>query len=137
MSALPVAAAGLEALPRDAKGLAVLEITGQADRQEIDASEGVEVRWLVHPDPHEISAAQEDVLTSFNWPDGVVRTLIAGETATVSALRLLTRGERGVARERSYASGYWRIGLAEDAHQTVKAKQADEDERRLEPIPQP
>jgi NADPH-dependent ferric siderophore reductase len=51
-SAIPVAAAALEAMPREAKGVAIFEVTSESDRQEIDMPEGIEEHWLVHPDPH-------------------------------------------------------------------------------------
>ncbi|WP_371156442.1 siderophore-interacting protein [Jannaschia sp. 2305UL9-9] len=131
MSALPVAAAALEALPRDACGLAFLEVTTEGDRQEIDAPDGVEIRWLIHPDPHVPSPAQENAIRAMVPPARPIRTMIAGETGTVRALRLLTRGEMGVDRRMSYASGYWRIGMAEDAHQQVKRAESEADEAKL------
>ncbi|MEM9431166.1 MAG: siderophore-interacting protein [Pseudomonadota bacterium] len=131
MSALPVAAASLEALPREARGVALFEITEEADRQPIDAPAGVEQIWMVHADPHVPSTAQEDYLRDIAWPEGRVRTMIAGETGVVRALRHLARAERGVDRKAAYASGYWRIGLAEDEHQKVKRAEADADERLL------
>lgn len=131
MSALPVAAASLEALPRDARGLALFEVTSAEDKQSIDAPDGVVQHWLFHSDPHVASSAQLDFLRSFEWPRGQVRTMIAGETGVVRDLRFLARGERGVDRRAAYASGYWRIGLAEDQHQKVKREETEADERRL------
>lgn len=131
MSALPVAAAALEALPKDAQGTAIFEITTPEDRQNIDAPPGVEQHWMIHDDPHNDSGAQEAFVRNMDWPDGRVRTMIAGKTGVVRSLRLLTRGELGVDRKQCYASGYWRIGLAEDAHQKVKRGEAEEDERAL------
>ncbi|MEM9902453.1 MAG: siderophore-interacting protein [Pseudomonadota bacterium] len=131
MSALPVAAASLEALPADARGLAVFEITSAADRQEIEGPAGVEQKWFVHDDPHTQSDQQLDLIRALDWPAGSVRTMIAGETGVIRALRLLTRGERGVDRKQSYVSGYWRIGLAEDEHQKVKRQETEQDERTL------
>ncbi|MGD1888717.1 MAG: siderophore-interacting protein [Cohaesibacteraceae bacterium] len=132
MSALPVAAAALEALPRDANGIAIFEITSEDDCQHINAPEGIEQHWLVHPNPHLHSDAQLEFLRNMEWPEGEVRTMIAGETGTVSALRLLTRGQRGVDRKKSYASGYWRIGLVEDEHQKVKREETEADEKTLQ-----
>ncbi|MEM9212421.1 MAG: siderophore-interacting protein, partial [Pseudomonadota bacterium] len=42
MSALPVVAATLEAMPKDAVGVAVFEITSEDDRQDIAAPSGIE-----------------------------------------------------------------------------------------------
>ena len=131
MSALPVAAAALEALPRDAKGLAVFEITAPEDKQQIDAPPGMVQRWLVHDHPHRDSTAQIDLLRALDWPTGRVRTMMAGETGAIQALRALARSERGVDRKACYASGYWRIGLREDEHQKIKRDEAQAEERAL------
>lgn len=131
MSALPVASAGLEAMPMDAKGVAVFEITSPEDRQDIAAPPGIEQHWLIQSDPHVPSTAQCDLLRDMPWADGRVQTLIAGETWAVRDLRMLARGERGVDRKDCYASGYWRIGLREDEHQKVKREETDADERKL------
>ena len=130
-SALPVAAAGLEALPRDARGHAIFEVTSLEDRQRIDAPPGVIQHWFIHPDPHAPSTAQVEFLRDMVWESGRVQTLIAGETGVVRNLRMLARGDHGVDRKDCYASGYWRIGLREDEHQKVKREETESDERTL------
>ncbi|MEL6642740.1 MAG: siderophore-interacting protein [Pseudomonadota bacterium] len=131
MSAIPVVAAAIEALPQDAVGLAVFETIGAEDRQDISAPLGITQHWLIQSDPHIPSTAQIAQITSLPWPAGRVKTVIAGETGVVRALRLFLRGEKGLDRSDVYASGYWRIGLAEDEHQTVKRAEADADEAML------
>ncbi|MEM7721111.1 MAG: siderophore-interacting protein [Pseudomonadota bacterium] len=131
MSAIPVVAAGLEALPKDAKGLAVFEIISPEDRQEIDAPPGIAQHWLIQSDPHVASTAQIELIKSMPWPLGRIKTLIAGETGVVSALRLFLRGDMALNRLDVYASGYWRIGLAEDEHQKVKREEVEADEAKL------
>ncbi len=120
LSALPVASVALEAMPRDAKGLALFEVTDPADRQDIDAPEGVEIRWLHHPDPHIPSVAQERALRGIDWPKGRIRTCIAGESGVIKALRSFLHNEKSVPRADTYISGYWKIGLVEDEHQAFK-----------------
>lgn len=131
MSAIPVVAAALEALPSDAKGLAVFEVIAPADRQEIDAPKGVSQHWLIQDDPHVSSTAQIELIKSMPWPRGRIKTVIAGETGVVRALRLFLRGQMALNRHDVYASGYWRIGLAEDEHQQVKRSEAEADEAAL------
>ncbi len=124
MSALPVAAAALEAMPRDAKGLAIFEITEASDRQVIDAPAGIELHWLLHPDPHRPSSAQQKFITEMEWPAGVVQTCIAGESGVIKALRDYLANQRKVPRKDTYVSGYWKIGLVEDEHQAMKRKES-------------
>lgn len=119
-SALPVAAAALEAMPRDAKGVAIFEITQAEDQQELDVPEGIDVHWLVHPNPKRPSTAQEEFIRSLEWPQGRVQTCIAGETGVIRSLRDFLHKEKQLPRKDTYISGYWKIGLVEDEHQAMK-----------------
>lgn len=125
MSALPVASAALESMPRDAKGVAIFEIETPEDVQELDAPDGVEVHWLPQGDPHLASTAQEDFMRSMDWPDGVVQTCVAGESGVIKAIRGYFTNERELPRKDVYISGYWKIGLIEDQHQIEKRKEAN------------
>lgn len=119
-SAIPVAAAALEAMPRDARGVAILEVTSDADRQSIDMPDGIDVHWMVHPEPHMSSTAQEELIRSLVWPPGRVQTCIAGESGVIKSLRSFLANEKQVPHEDTYISGYWKIGLVEDEHQLAK-----------------
>ena len=123
MSALPVAAATLEAMPKDAKGVALLEITAPEDRQNLDAPEGIDIRWLVHPDPKVPPTQSVDAIAAMPAFTGQVQTCIAGEISMVKALRQEILIQRGIPRENAYISGYWKIGLVEDEHQKVKRQE--------------
>ncbi|MFK7751092.1 MAG: siderophore-interacting protein [Sedimentitalea sp.] len=119
-SAIPVAAAALEAMPRDAKGIAIFEVTSQADRQEIDMPAGIQAHWVVHPDPLTASDAQETFVRALDWPEGRVQTCIAGESGVIRALRGFLANDKKIPRADTYISGYWKIGLIEDEHQMMK-----------------
>jgi NADPH-dependent ferric siderophore reductase len=119
-SAIPVASAALEAMPRDAKGIAIFEVTSLEDRQSIDIPKGIDVHWLVQPDPHVSTTAQEDLIRSLDWPTGRIQTCIAGESGVIRALRGFLANEKHLPREDVYISGYWKIGLIEDEHQKTK-----------------
>lgn len=131
MSALPVAAAGLESLPKDARGIAIFEVLSAADRQQIDAPAGIEQHWLIHDDPEVESTQATAMIAGLTLPEGRIKTLVAGETGVIRKLRMHLRGERALPRGDVYASGYWRIGLAEDEHQKVKNVEAAADEAAL------
>ncbi|MDB6177682.1 siderophore-interacting protein [Paracoccus sp. Z330] len=124
MSALPMAAAVLEAMPRDAKGVAFFEITSPEDQQLIDAPAGVAINWLLHPQPHNSSGAMLHNITSMDWPEGRVQICIAGEHGAIATLRKHLLVERGLDRGDCYISGYWKIGLVEDEHQALKRTEA-------------
>jgi len=124
MSALPVAAATLEAMPRDAVGDAFFEVLDPDDAQVIEAPKGVTLHWLLHPNTHGPSTQLIDVVKSWDWPKGIVQTCIAGESSVIKALKSYISLERGVPKENNYISGYWKLGLIEDEHQQLKRSEA-------------
>ncbi|MEM7522379.1 MAG: siderophore-interacting protein [Pseudomonadota bacterium] len=119
-SATPIAAVTLEAMPRDAKGVAIFEVDSLEDRQRIDAPDGIDMHWFVHSDPSRPSTAQEAFFRALEWPEGRVQTCIAGESGVIRALRGFLHQEKLVPRADTYISGYWKIGLVEDEHQKEK-----------------
>ena len=120
MSALPVVAATLEAMPRDAKGVAFFEITTLNDKQEINAPKGIDIQWFEHPHPHEPLSQSIDAIISLPELAGPVQTCIAGESSMIKAVREEIVNRRGVPKSNAYISGYWKIGLIEDQHQEFK-----------------
>lgn len=120
LSALPMAAATLEAMPRNAKGVAVFEVTAAEDRQQINSPPGIDIHWLVQPDPHVASTQQEEFIRALTWPEGRVQTCMAGESAVIRGLRTYLYNEKMIPRNDVYISGYWKIGLVEDEHQKFK-----------------
>ncbi|KAB7613412.1 siderophore-interacting protein [Amylibacter sp. SFDW26] len=124
MSALPVAGAALEAMPRDAKGVAIFEVQSAEDAQDLDVPAGIDVHWLVQANPHKPSTAQEEFMRNMVWPEGVVQTCVAGESGVIKAIRGYFTKERELPRDDVYISGYWKIGLIEDEHQLVKRQEA-------------
>ena len=100
--------------------MAIFEVTSTKDRQDIDIPTGFDVHWLVQPDPHIPSTAQEELIRSLEWPYGRVQTCIAGESSVIRSLRGLLANEKQVPRADTYISGYWKIGLVEDEHQKAK-----------------
>jgi len=124
MSALPVASAALEAMPRDAKGLAIFEVQTEEDKQDINIPAGVDVHWLIQSDPHVASQAQEMLIRATELPKGVIQTCIAGESGVIKSLRGFLTNETDIEKKDIYISGYWKIGLIEDEHQAQKRLEA-------------
>ena len=124
LSAMPVVEATLEAMPDDARGLAIFEVPSEEDIRDIAAPAGIELRWLVQPEQHRASTAQVDLVKSLDWPGGTVQTCIAGESSVIRALRDHLHNERQVPKRDTYISGYWKIGLVEDEHQKMKRAEA-------------
>ncbi|MEO9529023.1 siderophore-interacting protein [Roseibium sp.] len=124
LSAMPVVEATLEALPGEARGVAVFEVPSADDIREIAAPEGIDLHWLVQENVQRPSTAQVDFVRALDWQDGTVQTCIAGESSVIRALRDYLHNERKLPKADTYISGYWKIGLVEDEHQQMKRAEA-------------
>jgi NADPH-dependent ferric siderophore reductase len=125
MTALPAIGVNLEALPRDARGIAAIEIQHEDDSQAIDAPAGVEIHWLVNPRPGAQPGLLADHLRSLRWPEGRVYCWVATEFESMRALRAYLREERGLGPAELYISSYWKAGASEDAHKVIKREDAE------------
>lgn len=124
MTALPAISVNLEMLPPDAKGLAVLEVLSEADKQALSCPEGVEIRWLVNPRPG-LDIVLPAEARSVNRPAGSLYGWCASEFSTMQQLRAWLRDEQGLGSDRLYISSYWKSGLTEEAHKEVKRVDAE------------
>ncbi|MFC4256296.1 siderophore-interacting protein [Altererythrobacter xixiisoli] len=123
MTALPAISVNLELLPADARGLAVIEILTDEDRQDLARPEGVEIRWLVNPHPGTGLVLPAEV-AQLAWPNGNPYAWSASEFSSMQALRRILRDERGLGPDRLYISSYWKSGLTEEAHKVIKSEDA-------------
>ena len=94
-----------------------------ADRQPLPFPPGIEVEWVVNPEPTAANTQLTDAVKAKPWLSGSPAVWIAGEGQTVKALRRYVKRERGVDPDRLYASPYWQIGMTEDVHQVAKRKE--------------
>lgn len=124
MSALPVAAATLEAMPHDAKGTAIFEIAAPEDRQDFRIPAGITCHWIVNPAPHMPDPTIAQMVRDMPPVAGVLQTCIAGESGMIKDLRQELLVARGLPKDDCYISGYWKIGLIEDEHQKMKRAEA-------------
>ncbi|MGI6879432.1 siderophore-interacting protein [Microbacterium sp. gxy059] len=120
-SALPAISSALEALPRDARGTALIEVGGADDEIGIDAPAGVDVVWL-HRGDREAGTTEllVDAVRETPWRDGRVQVFVHGERGAMKALRPYFTDERGVERAHMSLSAYWAHGRREDAFQAEK-----------------
>ena len=125
MSALPAAAAAMENLPGSAKGVAFFEITDPSDTYPIAAPSGIQINWLVHRKPRAPSYQQLARVKALDWPPtSSISVFAAGEHNSTMAIRDYLLKELNIPRDRTYISGYWKIGLIEDQHQIEKREDA-------------
>ncbi|MFE4540652.1 siderophore-interacting protein [Streptomyces scopuliridis] len=111
-SALPAVAGILETLPPGMPARVWIEVHDPADRQELPTKADAEIVWLTN-DRH-TPPATADAIRAAALPGGTPYAWIAGESATVKAVRRHLVGERGFDRKAVTFTGYWRRGASED-----------------------
>lgn len=105
-TALPAIAAILEQLPPGTRAVAVVEVDGPAEEQELP---GADVHWV-----HRGGGSLPDAVRAVELPEGPVFAWVAGEASAVRAVRRHLVGERGLDRRRVAFTGYWRRDLTQD-----------------------
>lgn len=112
-SSLPAILGILADLPRDAKGLAIIEIPAAEDSQDVDAPAGVELRWLPRADPRDrpgllaLAAVRE---FTPERPETLHAYLVGEQQIATEGRRHLIAA--GVPKNRIVFVGYWRVGRA-------------------------
>jgi NADPH-dependent ferric siderophore reductase len=120
-SALPAISAAVESLPRDARGLAFLEVDGDADILDLDAPAGLELHWLPRRGaPAGSTPLLVDAVRDAVWPEGRVQVFAHGERGSMKGLREVFYAQRGLERGQVSLSGYWAQGRVEDDFQAEK-----------------
>jgi len=125
MTALPAILVNIEALPADARGLAVIEVMSVEDRQDIAGPAGFEIQWLVAEQPGLGAAEHLQTIRDAGWGAEDLYAWVAAEFSTMQALRAYLRDERGLGPDRLYISSYWKSGLTEEAHKLAKREDAE------------
>ncbi|WP_164658346.1 siderophore-interacting protein [Tropicibacter sp. Alg240-R139] len=124
MTALPALLCNLEALPSDATGDVVMELTSSEDAPEVSLPEGMTLHLIINPHPDGTSTTFVDKIRSLTWHDGAVSVWAACEFKSMQQLRTYFRNERGMDRTKIYLSSYWKAGVAEDEHKKIKGQDA-------------
>lgn len=108
-SGLPAVAGILASLPRHTSGQVIIEIAEDADRQEFDAPDGIDVRWIVRGhDDHEVPGVRAlAALTDGPLPEGRFTGWAVGESALATGARRHWVGA-GVPKEDVTFCGYWK-----------------------------
>ena len=120
MSALPAISVNLERLPADARGHVVLEVIDEGDIQDLPIPAGMQVHWVVNPDPVSENSVLEETVMALPWQDGNVSVWVAGEFSASRALRQYFRHDRQLARDSQYVSCYWKVGDTDEGMKAAK-----------------
>ena len=121
MTSLPALSAKVKTLPEHAKGHAVVQIHSAADKQALEAPEGIKITWLIEDETEETLS---QTVRNIEWLDGQVSVWTACEFESMRELRQYFRNEKEVAKENIYISSYWKRGVTEDGHKVLKQQDA-------------
>ncbi|WP_116950959.1 siderophore-interacting protein [Jiangella endophytica] len=122
-AALPAIARALEAMPPDARGVALIEVDGDDDHVPLTAPSGVGVEWLHRDGAHPgTTTLLPDAVRGLPWRDGHVQVFAHGERGAMKTLRPYLTTERGLDRSQLSLSAYWAYGRAEDTFQAEKRR---------------
>jgi NADPH-dependent ferric siderophore reductase len=113
-TALPAISRILASAPATTRGVALLEVAGAAEEQQLAVPDGVAVRWLHRGGtPPGESTLLVDAVAALERPAGDdVFAWVAAESGAVRAIRADLRGRWGLGRAQHHAIGYWRRGRA-------------------------
>ncbi len=120
MTALPALGVNIETLPRNAKGYLVVEVMDEADQQNLNVPEGIQVEWVVNPHPAQSNTILQQAVNEKPWLTGRPSVWLAGEFDTMRTLRHYFKKNQGVAKDQIYASSYWKIGDTDEGNKAAK-----------------
>jgi NADPH-dependent ferric siderophore reductase len=117
-TALPAIAAKIEALPADAKGIALLEVNSESDCFAINSPQHIIIKWLFRNGiPPERSTLLMDHFLTVVIPDttAIVRYIwVAGESGVVSNIRDYAKQHLSLSHSELHATSYWKAGYSEE-----------------------
>jgi NADPH-dependent ferric siderophore reductase len=113
-TALPAIARRLEELPAGARAIVLGEVADAAEELEFESDAAVELRWLHRGDAEPgTTSLLEDAVRDLVLPPGDGFAWAAAEADTARSLRRHLREERGLPKEWTRITGYWRRGVAD------------------------
>jgi NADPH-dependent ferric siderophore reductase len=112
-TALPAIARRMEELRPEARVTVIVEVGGPEDEFALPQRAGCTVSWLHRGEatPGE-GTLLDDAVAAFSPPAGEGFAWVACESDTAKRLRRVLVDEKGLAKRRVKASGYWKRGLA-------------------------
>ncbi len=108
---IPAVAGVCASLARDARGIAIIEIAADDERQEFAAPDGVELRWVVRGEERP-GAAAFDAVRSLDLDAEGAYAFVVGEASLATGVRRHLVTERGFAKSHVGFCGYWRLPKA-------------------------
>ncbi|MFB9686343.1 siderophore-interacting protein [Amycolatopsis plumensis] len=126
-TALPAIGAIIEQLPPGARASVFVELADRAERQAFETRGAVEIHWVLRGTRPRGEALLES-LRAAAFPGGTPYAWVSGEAGVVKAVRRHLVREREVDKRLICFTGYWRLGMSEEAagREAVRAAEAGE-----------
>jgi NADPH-dependent ferric siderophore reductase len=113
-TAVPAIGAILEQLPAGARAAVYLEVPERGERRPFETRGAVEVHWVIRgARPH--GTALLAAVRAAALPGGTPYAWVSGEAGVVKLVRRHLVREREVDKRRICFTGYWRLGMSEEA----------------------
>lgn len=125
ITALPAIAALLESLPARVTGRAIVQVPQHADKLALKYVAAIDIEWLIAAHSTAADTALTAAVRAFEPPTGVGAAWLAGENASVRAMRAHLREQLGFPRQRLYAVPYWKATLTEEAYHAERHRVMD------------
>jgi len=126
-TALPAIGAIIERLKPGTRASAYIEVSEREERQTFETRGAVEVHWLLRG-ARPLGEALLGAVRAASFPGGAPYAWVSGEAGVVKLVRRHLVREREVDKRRICFTGYWRLGMSEEAarREAVRAAEAGE-----------
>ncbi|MGW3585342.1 SIP domain-containing protein [Streptomyces rubiginosohelvolus] len=108
-TALPAIGRWLAEMPAGTRARVLIEVGEESHRQDLPTEADATITWLTRDGaPAGTTDLLERAVRSMEWLPGEVYVWAAGEAVSLKGIRRHLSTERGVPRERTHITGYWR-----------------------------
>ncbi len=120
MTALPAISVNIEQLPDNARGYVAIEVISEADIQDLNPPENIDIHWVINPHPGVNNDLLFEKVTQLPWLNGRPSVWSACELGSMRKLRDHFRAQPQLDKNDLYISSYWKLGCNEDEHKAIK-----------------
>jgi NADPH-dependent ferric siderophore reductase len=108
-TALPAIGRWLAEMPEGTRARVFVEIGDDSHRQELPTRADAEITWVSRNGaPAGTTDLLERAVRDMEWPEGTVFAWAAGEAMALKGIRRHLAADRGVPRDHTHITGYWR-----------------------------
>jgi NADPH-dependent ferric siderophore reductase len=116
-AALPAITASLRRIPAGVPVHVIAQIADPGEQIALECPGELDLRWVYEPGPDALAAT----VRALPWREGTVHAFVHGEASAVRLLRRHLFADRGLPRELTSISGYWKQDRTEEGWRDDKA----------------